>query len=579
MAIKPIKRYGKFTAGALDRSGEIRMRALAGLGEQLQDIAVGYGQREKEKREKAEAEKARLEAPTVGYREGEKALVKGEYTPSEGAGAAQRMTAAQAGYVASFDNLFAKTIEDAKNTAADSTEFLNITQGALDGLMEGYSNLPPIWLDRAKTNAQQMIKTAVSPMAKREAKAALENNKLEFSASEQNVGNLQSNLAFQGDLTGLQTSRNNQIIAHDSALSQGISSDDIETRKPKHIENLQYQYFRGSLERQIYDNDELSLDEKLDAAQGSINALREAKSVAGINPDDPETSLTLSKETQAKFADNLEKEMKAFFEGEEAKLKANTLADQVRSLKRNDEFIDSVMDSDLDIDVLINNVNREQAETGQDLSDVRRYLNSKKALDAKSNPLATGEIIAQIYDLNADISMEQDGARYLNGLQNIKMDIMKKRADGELSKADETALLKQIQTLTSAKTAEATNLLASNWYKASSMVKKSVAPEDYGLAIRALHFEVEGMIEQYREDNDAEPTRQQIQTFWNTGALNATNLIAQDRRQKALERLQVKQPMTLPIISTQDDYDKLKETKGVGTRYFNSIKGVEEVIR
>lgn len=570
MAIKPIKRYGKFTAGALDRSGEIRMRALAGLGEQLQDIAVGYGQREKEKK----AEKARLEAPTVGYREGEKALVEGEYTPSEGAGAAQRMTAAQAGYVASFDNLFAKTIEDAKNTAADSTEFLNITQGALDGFMEGYSNLPPIWLDRAKTNAQQMMKSAVNPMIKRETKAALENNKLEFSASEQNVGNLQSNLAFQGDLTGLQTSRNNQAIAHDSALSQGISSDDIETRKPKHIENLQYQYFRGSLERQIYDNDELSLDKKLDAAQGSINALREAKSVAGINPDDPETSLTLSKETQAKFADNLEKEMKAFFEGEEAKLKANTLADQVRSLKRNDEFIDSVMDSDLDIDELINNVNREQAETGQDLSDVRRYLNSKKALDAKSNPLATGEIIAQIYDLNADISMEQDGARYLNGLQNIKMDIMKKRADGELSKADETALLKQIQQLTSAKTAEATNLLASNWYKASSMVKKSVAPEDYGLAIRALHFEVEGMIEQYREENDAEPTRQQIQSFWNTGALNATNLIAQDRRQKALERLQVKQPQTLPTVSTQQEYDDLKARLGVGVRYFNSVKGI-----
>ena len=135
---------------------------------------------------------------------------------------------------------------------------------------------------------------------------------------------------------------------------------------------------------------------------------------------------------------------------------------------------------------------------------------------------------------------------------------MKKRADGELGQADETALLKQIQTLTSAKTAEATQVLSLQWYKASSMVKKSVAPEDYGLAIRALHFEVEGMIEQYREDNDAEPTRQQIQTFWNTGALNATNLIAQDRRQKALERLQQPTQLTIPVITTQEQYDKLE---------------------
>ena len=90
------------------------------------------------------------------------------------------------------------------------------------------------------------------------------------------------------------------------------------------------------------------------------------------------------------------------------------------------------------------------------------------------------------------------------------------------------------------------------------MVKNSVAPEDFGLAIRALHFEVEGMIDQYREDNNAEPTRQQIQTFWNTGAKNATNLIAQDRRQKALERLQQPTQLTIPVITTQEQYDELE---------------------
>jgi hypothetical protein len=572
MAIKPLKRYGKFTAPRRDQSGEIAMRALAGLGEDITRLGGSIAQVKKvetQQAQKLKEQQAVLDAPTVGFKQGQKALDTGEYAQTLGAGATQRAASAQAGYIASFDNLFAQTIEDARSNAQNSTEFLNMTQGALDGLMQGYGNLPPAWLDRAQTNAQQMIKTAVGPIVKKETAIALENDKIEFAASEQTIGNLQSNLAFQGDLANLELSRTNQSLAHNLALEQGIKANAIDTLKPDHIENLQYQYFRGSLDRQIYDNDELSLDEKLEAAQGSINALRNADSLAGINPNIAETTLTLSKETQAKFADNLEKEMKAFFEGEEAKLKANTLADQVRGLKRNDEFIDSVMDSDLGIDELLVNVNKEELETGQDLSDVRRYLNSKKAVDAKSNPLATGKIIAQIYDLNADISMGQDGARYLNGLQNIKMDIMKKRANGELSQADETALLKQIQQLTSAKTAEATNLLASNWYKASSMVKKSVAPEDYGLAIRALHFEVEGMIEQYREDNNAEPTRQQIQTFWNTGALNATNLIAQDRRQKALERLQQPTQLTIPVITTQEQYDKLES----GQKYIEN--GVE----
>lgn len=38
MAIKPITRYGKFTPTGVDRSGEIRMRALAGLGQDISDV-------------------------------------------------------------------------------------------------------------------------------------------------------------------------------------------------------------------------------------------------------------------------------------------------------------------------------------------------------------------------------------------------------------------------------------------------------------------------------------------------------------------------------------------------------------
>jgi hypothetical protein len=562
MAIKPLKRYGKFTAPRRDQSGEIAMRALAGLGEDITRLGGSIAQVKKvetQQAQKLKDQQAVLDAPTVGFEQGQKALDTGEYAQTLGAGATQRAASAQAGYIASFDNLFAQTIEDARSTAQNSTEFLNMTQGALDGLMQGYGNLPPAWLDRAQTNAQQMIKTAVGPIVKKETAIALENNKIEFDASEQTIGNLQSNLAFQGDLANLELSRTNQSLAHNLALEQGIKADAIDTLKPSHIENLQYQYFRGSLDRQIYDNDELSLDDKLEAAQGSINALRDADSLAGINPNDAETSLTLSKETQAKFADNLEKEMKDFFEAEKAKLQEKELADQINGLQKKNEFIDSVMDSDLPIDELLVKVNKEQIDTGQDLADLRRYLNSKKSVEAQPNPELTGRIIAQVYDINADMEMEQDGSRYLNALRNIKMDIMQKRASGELSAANELALLKQIKTLTSAKSAEATTLLASNWYKASNAVKKSVAPEDYGLAVRAMHFMVEEQIEQYRQDNNgAEPPQQMVQTYWNSSAVTAANQVNSDRRQKTLEKLQTPQQTKLPVVSSQDDYDKLE---------------------
>ena len=311
MAIKPIIRYGKFTPTDVDQSGEIRMRALAGLGQGISDIGEVMGKKEIAKRQ----QQAVLDAPTVGFEQGVKALETGEYSQTLGAGASQRAAAAQSAYVVSFDNLFAKTIQDAQASAKDSSEFLAITQGALEGLMTGYSNLPPMWLERAQTNAQQMIKTAVGPIIKKENTVALENSKIEFATAEENAKSLQSNLAFQGDLQGLQLARANQGLAHNVAIEQGIKSTQIETIKPQHIESLQYQYFSGAMQRNFYDNESLTLEQKLERAQGFIDDLRKRKSVAGINPNDPEKSLTLSKETQVKFADNLEKEMKAFFDG------------------------------------------------------------------------------------------------------------------------------------------------------------------------------------------------------------------------------------------------------------------------
>lgn len=67
MAIKPITRYGKFTPSGLDRSGEMRMRALAGLGEQMQGMAISYA---KTKRES--------EAQERGLQAGKEAAQKGE---------------------------------------------------------------------------------------------------------------------------------------------------------------------------------------------------------------------------------------------------------------------------------------------------------------------------------------------------------------------------------------------------------------------------------------------------------------------------------------------------------------------
>jgi hypothetical protein len=70
MAIKPIQRFGKFTPTGVDRSGEIRMRALAGLGEKVFDITRDVYKTKREEEAVGEAieaaEKARKVDPATG---------------------------------------------------------------------------------------------------------------------------------------------------------------------------------------------------------------------------------------------------------------------------------------------------------------------------------------------------------------------------------------------------------------------------------------------------------------------------------------------------------------------------------
>lgn len=69
MAIKPIERFGKFTPPRPDQSGEIRMRALAGLGKDISSLGRSYAQvkaseRREEEKEQAEAD-ALLQQQTI----------------------------------------------------------------------------------------------------------------------------------------------------------------------------------------------------------------------------------------------------------------------------------------------------------------------------------------------------------------------------------------------------------------------------------------------------------------------------------------------------------------------------------
>ena len=66
MAIKPITRYGTFTPTGVDQTEARRLQALAGLGTQVRELAVGVGKAKREQEAVVEGTQAGIEAARTG---------------------------------------------------------------------------------------------------------------------------------------------------------------------------------------------------------------------------------------------------------------------------------------------------------------------------------------------------------------------------------------------------------------------------------------------------------------------------------------------------------------------------------
>jgi uncharacterized protein YehS (DUF1456 family) len=138
MAIKPITRYGKFTPTDVDRSGEIRMRALAGLGEQVYDITRDVVKTKREEEAVGEAVQAAEEARTVDPATGEITYGEVEKRGAFKFGSAQFNQALNSTVRSQREqDSRAKIAEYQETYKDDPTGFQNASEGYLKGLLEG----------------------------------------------------------------------------------------------------------------------------------------------------------------------------------------------------------------------------------------------------------------------------------------------------------------------------------------------------------------------------------------------------------------------------------------------------------
>lgn len=98
-------------------------------------------------------------------------------------------------------------------------------------------------------------------------------------------------------------------------------------------------------------------------------------------------------------------------------------------------------------------------------SSARRYVNSVKRVDAKTNNETLNGIVRMMYDANTVIGAKgtEDAStskEYLRRIGQIRSEILDRRADGKLSAEDELKLNKKLESLSQEKFSRATEGIA-----------------------------------------------------------------------------------------------------------------------
>lgn len=137
MAIKPIKRYGRFTPTGVDDSEARKLQALAGVGKQVMNLAVGVGKAKREQEAAGEAVQAAEEARTVDPVTGEVTYGEVEKRGAFKFGSSQFNQALNSTVRSQREQDSRAKITEYKETYKDDpTGFQNATDGYLKGLLE-----------------------------------------------------------------------------------------------------------------------------------------------------------------------------------------------------------------------------------------------------------------------------------------------------------------------------------------------------------------------------------------------------------------------------------------------------------
>jgi polyhydroxyalkanoate synthesis regulator phasin len=299
MAQKPIGYYGEFRPTGVDQSAARRFEALAGLADQVGDIAfqIGAKRAEKigaekgEKAGRAAAERLAKPQPEVGPPEDvEPPKTKEGFLASMSIEAQAYNAAMKSAY---FSQVSTDAKEQVERIAAqypdDVQAFQSNIQQYSQGLLQGVS-------DEFKESAEATIANYIANAETAVFKNQVAKNRAIANSSRQLAINLHNDesakMARDGDPDQAIVNQQHHDLVIDSMVVSGdLAADDAQIAKDSLAKRIQQQTQLGELERVIFDEN-LSTREQYEKGVAFVERIRDAE-LEDIGPEDKDKLLSV----------------------------------------------------------------------------------------------------------------------------------------------------------------------------------------------------------------------------------------------------------------------------------------------
>ena len=562
MAQKPIGYYGEFRPTSIDTSAARRIEAIAGLAGQVGDIATAFGKKKvaeqrflEEKNEIVAAEKA---AKLAGNASAISAtpLELREYDDVQTYEQDRVFNAtAEAAYTAGIQNEITGIVSRAAAANPEDIEgYRNLTKSGMSGLL---GVAPEEMRPAFESYFSQVNQTSASRIWKAQQKKQndIDSATIQTALVDQSVNLV--NLARSNDTEQL---RNAGLIWAETvkqAIAKGlVKGTAFATQTTQLRDRLATQSALGRFDS-IITNEEQTVEQRIASGQNVIDQINDKDTFQVEDPFDPEKMITLDADEKDALVKDLESELKDFESEEIKKVESEIQASRFTQIANYSSAMETVQDVSISDDDKIFAIAESEMKGSIGREEgvlLRRYVNSAKALNAITNSEVMGDIVARAYDLNADFDMDANSNNYLQGVNNLREDILIARSRGDLTSDDELKLNNQLKTLTAAKIAGATSEIANANSRADRTIKESLQPDLWGVARRDLLDAVRLRKQEIEEEGRTVTRREEI-NLWSELAPSVVAGIQEKRRGESIER--VNRILTIPTVTTQAEFDAL----------------------